>query len=45
LIAQYGHVDVTGGPRAASVDPTSTDPVNRRKFGVNTAAVRAQVDF
>jgi phosphate-selective porin OprO/OprP len=45
LIAQYGHINVTGGPRAATVDATSTDPLNKRSFGVNTAAVRAQVDF
>lgn len=45
FMAQYGHLEVTGGPRAATVVPTSTQPVSERKFGVNTAAVRAQVDF
>ena len=45
LMGQYGHIDVTGGPRAATVDPTSLKPVNRRKYGVDTFAVRAQVDF
>ena len=45
FMAQYGRVDVTGGPRAATVDPTSSDPVNRRKYGVDTAAIRAQLDF
>ena len=45
LLGQYGHVDVTGGPRAATVDPTSTDSVNKRGYGVDTAAVRAQIEF
>ena len=45
FMAQYGHVDVTGGPRAATVDPTSTDLVNRRKYGADTAAIRAQLEF
>ncbi|WP_309660706.1 porin [Sphingomonas sp.] len=45
FMAQFGHVDVTGGPRAAAVDPTSTLPVNKRKYGVDTAAIRAQLEF
>lgn len=45
FMAQYGHVDITGGPRAATVDPTSSDPVNQRKYGVDTAAIRAQLEF
>ena len=44
FMAQYGHVSVTGGPRAATVDPDGpADP--RRKYGVDTAAVRAQLEF
>ena len=44
FMAQYGHVDVKGGPRAAIVDPDGPlDP--RRKYGVDTAAVRAQLEF
>ena len=55
--AQYAHLDVTGGPRAVlntAVAPlsanglfpsTTTTLQNRRKFGVDTAGVRAQVDF
>jgi hypothetical protein len=44
FMAQYGHVDITGGPRAATVDPDG--PLDaRRKYGVNTAAVRAQLEF
>ena len=45
FMGQFGHVDVTGGPRAATVVPTSTKPVNKRQYGVDTFAVRAQVDF
>lgn len=45
FMAQFGHVDVTGGPRAAALDPTSTKPVNKRKYGVDTAAIRAQLEF
>ena len=44
FMAQYGHVDITGGPRAATADPDG--PLNaRRKYGVDTAAVRAQLEF
>lgn len=45
FMAQYGHVSVTGGPAAATVDPNSNDAVNNRKYGVDTAAVRAQLEF
>ena len=62
-MAQYGRVDVTGGPRASvatagnpaaipPVPPTlgifpvgTTTPADKRKYGVDTFAVRAQVDF
>ena len=54
--AQYAHLDVTGGPRA-NVNSAATGfanglfpigtttPQNQRKYGVDTAGVRAQVDF
>jgi len=56
FMAQYGHIDVTGGPRAsvatAGPPPTlgifpigTTTPANQRKYGVDTFAMRAQVDF
>lgn len=45
FMAQLGRTDITGGPRAATVDPTSTAPVNQRKFHSNSAAVRAQLEF
>jgi phosphate-selective porin OprO/OprP len=58
FMAQYGHIDVTGGPRASvstSATPTqaqlgmfpfgTTTLPNKRKYGVDTFGVRAQVDF
>lgn len=55
--AQYAHLNVRGGPRAMvnsiaspglpnGIFPIGTTTLaNERKFGVDTAAVRAQVDF
>jgi len=56
FMAQFGHIDVTGGPRAsvAQVGPPpvagifpvgTTTPANKRKYGVDTLGMRAQVDF
>jgi phosphate-selective porin OprO/OprP len=47
FMAQYAHIDVTGGPRAVAplFDVTDTTPVNKRKYSVDMAGVRAQVDF
>ena len=45
FMAQYSHINVTGGPRAAAVDPDSLKPVNKRKYDVDLFALRAQVDF
>ena len=44
IMAQYGHLDVTGGPRNA-LGADLTKPVNKRKFGVDTFAARAQLEF
>ena len=54
--AQYAHLNVTGGPRAtvntlATGNPNGLFPIgttalaNERKFGVDTAGLRAQFDF
>ena len=45
FMAQFGHAHVEGGPRAATVVPTSTDPIVNRAFNVNSFAMRAQVEF
>ena len=44
FMAQYGHVEVTGGPRALGLVDL-TKPANKRKFGVDTFAARAQIEF
>jgi phosphate-selective porin OprO/OprP len=44
FLAQVGHLEVTGGPRALGlVDPAKAP--NKRSFGVDTFAARAQVEF
>ncbi|HEX9948274.1 MAG TPA: porin [Allosphingosinicella sp.] len=43
--AQYAHGAYEGGPRAATVNPISIDPANRRSFGVDTYGLRAQLEF
>jgi phosphate-selective porin OprO/OprP len=55
--AQYAHLDIRGGPRATvntvvapgapnGLFPTGTTSLpNERKYGVDTAGVRAQLDF
>ena len=45
FMAQYAHVDVDGGPRATTVNPTSSDPANTRSYSFDTMAVRAQLEF
>jgi phosphate-selective porin OprO/OprP len=45
FMGQIGRTDITGGPRAGTVDPTSTDPLNKRKFHSTSAALRAQLEF
>ena len=53
LMAQYSHIQVTGGPRASVSTPTAlglfpvgtTTPPNDRKYGADTWGVRGQVDF
>lgn len=45
ITAQYAHAEVEGGPFASTVKPTSTDPVNKRGYGVDSFAVRFAYDF
>ena len=45
FLLQYIHTEVEGGPFAATAKPTSTKPVDERKYGVDSVAVRAQFDF
>jgi len=44
FMAQLGHLEVTGGPKALGlVDPLK--PANKRNFGVKSLSARAQVEF
>jgi phosphate-selective porin OprO/OprP len=45
VLLNYAHADITGGPQAATVKPTSSKPVDKRKYGVDVVATRVQVDF
>ena len=45
ILANYIHTEVKGGPFAAAAKPTSTAPVNERKYSTDSFAVRAQIDF
>lgn len=43
--AQYARAAFAGGPLAGTVAPASSVPLDRRTFGVDSVAVRAQVEF
>ncbi len=45
VLLNYSHASITGGPQAATVEPTSTKPVDKRKYGVDTVQARVQIDF
>lgn len=45
FLLQYTHSDVDGGPQAGIVDPASTQPLTDRSYGVDTVALRAQIEF
>lgn len=45
FILQYVHTEITGGPLAAVMDPTSTKLVTERSYGIDSVGVRAQFDF
>ncbi|WP_166430537.1 OprO/OprP family phosphate-selective porin [Polymorphobacter arshaanensis] len=42
---QYDRAQITGGPNAGAVDPTSTSLLTDRSYGVNVVTLRAQLDF
>ena len=42
---EFVHSEIQGGPRAGVIVPLSTAPIYQRKYSVDTAVVRAQVDF
>ncbi|QPQ54750.1 hypothetical protein IC614_10515 [Allosphingosinicella flava] len=45
FLLQYAHADVEGGPSAATVAAESDAPIQDRNYGVDSLAVRAQVEF
>jgi phosphate-selective porin OprO and OprP len=45
FLLQFAHTEVQGGPFAATVEPASTEPLDERSYGVDSVALRAQVDF
>lgn len=45
FLLQYTRTEVEGGPFAGTVRPTSTEPLDQRSYGVDSVALRAQVDF
>ena len=45
VLLNYSHARITGGPLAASANPTSSAPVNKRKYNNDTVQARFQVDF
>ena len=45
FLLQYSHADITGGPLAATVKPTSSKPIDERSYGVDVIMTRAQIDF
>ena len=45
VLVNYSHAQITGGPLAATVEPTATDPIDERNYGVDTVQARFQIDF
>ncbi len=45
LLAEYSRIHYTGGPRAETIDPTSSAVVVNRTFDIDQFGMRAQVEF
>lgn len=45
FMLNYGRLQVEGGPLAAIVDPSSTQSVDQRDYGVDVVAARMQLEF
>jgi phosphate-selective porin OprO/OprP len=45
FLVQYVRTEVEGGPFAAAAAPTSTKPIDKRTYGFDSIAMRAQFDF
>jgi phosphate-selective porin OprO and OprP len=45
VLFNFAHAEIEGGPQAAVAEPTSSKPIHKRKYGVDTILTRVQVDF
>ena len=45
VLINYSHAFIEGGPSAATVEPTSSKPIDERKYGVDAVQTRFQIDF
>lgn len=45
FLLQYSHIEVEGGPFAASAVPASSAPASQRSYDTDSVALRAQVEF
>ncbi|MEO6114196.1 MAG: porin [Sphingomicrobium sp.] len=45
VLLNYSHAQITGGPSASTVEPSSSKPVDKRKYGNDTVQARFQIDF
>jgi phosphate-selective porin OprO/OprP len=45
FMLNYGRVNVEGGPLAATVDPLSTQAIDKRDYSVDVLAARMQLEF
>lgn len=45
FLLQYSHIEVEGGPYAATVVPDSTRPLDQRRYDTDSVALRAQIEF
>jgi phosphate-selective porin OprO/OprP len=47
VLLNYSHAKITGGPLAATVEPTTptSEPIDERSYGVDAVQARFQIDF
>ena len=45
VLLNYSHAFIEGGPLSATVEPTSSETLNERKYGVDVVQARFQIDF
>ncbi len=45
VLVNYAHAAIEGGPQAALAEPDSSQPINKRNYGVDSFLARVQLDF